>query len=81
MPAPPPPPPEPPRLETKGEPAAKAAKPTQKEEPKASAKEPESAKGKSTKDALSKFFRPKVKKRNKFSWTAFYSVKDVILRY
>ncbi|XP_023190245.1 proteoglycan 4-like isoform X4 [Xiphophorus maculatus] len=59
MPAPPPPPPEPPRLETKGEPAAKAAKPTQKEEPKASAKEPESAKGKSTKDALSKFFRPK----------------------
>ncbi|XP_054912957.1 breast carcinoma-amplified sequence 1 isoform X4 [Poeciliopsis prolifica] len=59
MPAPPPPPPEPPRLETKGEPAAKAAKPTQKEEPKTSAKEPESAKGKSTKDALSKFFRPK----------------------
>ncbi|XP_027866808.1 breast carcinoma-amplified sequence 1 isoform X3 [Xiphophorus couchianus] len=59
MPAPPPPPPEPPRLETKGEAAAKAAKPTQKEEPKASAKEPESAKGKSTKDALSKFFRPK----------------------
>ncbi|PWA31830.1 hypothetical protein CCH79_00006393, partial [Gambusia affinis] len=59
MPAPPPPPPEPPRLETKGEPAAKAVKPTQKEEPKASAKEPESAKGKSTKDALSKFFRPK----------------------
>ncbi|XP_016536558.1 breast carcinoma-amplified sequence 1 [Poecilia formosa] len=59
MPAPPPPPPEPPRLETKGEPASKAAKPTQKDEPKASAKEPESAKGKSTKDALSKFFRPK----------------------
>ncbi|MED6244762.1 hypothetical protein ATANTOWER_023617 [Ataeniobius toweri] len=59
MPAPPPPPPEPPKLETKGEPAAKAVKPTQKEEPKASAKEAESSKGKSAKDALSKFFRPK----------------------
>ncbi|KAM4571348.1 breast carcinoma-amplified sequence 1 isoform 1-T1 [Fundulus diaphanus] len=59
MPAPPPPPPEPPKLETKGEPAAKAVKPTQKEEPKASAKDPESSKGKS---ALSKFFRPKTVK-------------------
>lgn len=56
MPAPPPPPPEPPKLETKGEPASKAVKPTQKEDPKASGKESESAKGKS---ALSKFFRPK----------------------
>ncbi|XP_015228621.1 PREDICTED: protein ENL-like [Cyprinodon variegatus] len=59
MPAPPPPPPEPPKLETKGESAAKAVKPTQKEEPKASAKEPESSKGKSS---LSKFFRSKAVK-------------------
>ncbi|KAF7669485.1 hypothetical protein LDENG_00189560 [Lucifuga dentata] len=55
---PPPPPPEPPKLEIKGEPAAKPVKPTPKEEPKAAAKESES-KGKSAKDALSKFFRPK----------------------
>ncbi|XP_041802071.1 breast carcinoma-amplified sequence 1 isoform X3 [Chelmon rostratus] len=56
---PPPPPPEPPKMEMKGEPAAKPAKPTPKEEPKAAAKEPESSKGKSAKDTLSKFFRPK----------------------
>ncbi|XP_069567011.1 breast carcinoma-amplified sequence 1 isoform X2 [Brachyistius frenatus] len=57
---PPPPPPEPPKMEIKGEPAAKPAKATPKEEPKAAAKQPESPKGKSAKDALSKFFRPKV---------------------
>lgn len=56
---PPPPPPEPPKVEIKGEPAAKPVKTTPKEEPKAAAKEAES-KGKSAKDALSKFFRPKV---------------------
>ncbi|XP_035863778.1 breast carcinoma-amplified sequence 1 isoform X4 [Sander lucioperca] len=56
---PPPPPPEPPRMEIKGEPAAKPVKPTPKEEPKAAAKEAESPKGKSTRVALSKFFRPK----------------------
>ncbi|XP_069567019.1 breast carcinoma-amplified sequence 1 isoform X9 [Brachyistius frenatus] len=56
---PPPPPPEPPKMEIKGEPAAKPAKATPKEEPKAAAKQPESPKGKSAKDALSKFFRPK----------------------
>ncbi|KAI3357784.1 hypothetical protein L3Q82_016174, partial [Scortum barcoo] len=56
---PPPPPPEPPKMEIKAEPAAKPAKPTPKEEPKAAAKEPESSKGKSAKDTLSKFFRPK----------------------
>ncbi|XP_070766662.1 breast carcinoma-amplified sequence 1 isoform X2 [Enoplosus armatus] len=56
---PPPPPPEPPKMEIKGEPAAKTMKPTPKEEPKAAAKAPESSKGKSAKDALSKFFRPK----------------------
>ncbi|XP_069567018.1 breast carcinoma-amplified sequence 1 isoform X8 [Brachyistius frenatus] len=57
---PPPPPPEPPKMEIKGEPAAKPAKATPKEEPKAAAKQPESPKGKSAKDALSKFFRPKI---------------------
>ncbi|XP_039656280.1 breast carcinoma-amplified sequence 1 isoform X2 [Perca fluviatilis] len=57
---PPPPPPEPPRMEIKGEPAAKPVKPTPKEEPKAAAKEAESPKGKSARVALSKFFRPKV---------------------
>ncbi|XP_044066643.1 breast carcinoma-amplified sequence 1 isoform X28 [Siniperca chuatsi] len=57
---PPPPPPEPPKMEIKGEPAAKPVKPTPKEEPKAAAKEPESSKGKSAKNTLSKFFRPKV---------------------
>ncbi|XP_074499393.1 breast carcinoma-amplified sequence 1 isoform X2 [Sebastes fasciatus] len=56
---PPPPPPEPPKMEIKGEPAAKPVKPTPKEEPKAAAKEPESSKGKSAKDTLSKFFRSK----------------------
>ncbi|XP_067449289.1 breast carcinoma-amplified sequence 1 isoform X6 [Thunnus thynnus] len=56
---PPPPPPEPPKMEVKGEPAAKPVKPTPQEEPKAAAKEPESSKGKSAKDTLSKFFRPK----------------------
>ncbi|XP_029974839.1 breast carcinoma-amplified sequence 1 isoform X2 [Salarias fasciatus] len=58
---PPPPPPEPPKLEVKGEPSAKAAKPSPKEEPKAAAKEAESSKGKSAKDALSSFFRQKVR--------------------
>ncbi|XP_038577813.1 breast carcinoma-amplified sequence 1 isoform X3 [Micropterus salmoides] len=57
---PPPPPPEPPKMEIKGEPAAKPVKPISKEETKAAAKEPESSKGKSAKDTLSKFFRPKV---------------------
>lgn len=57
---PPPPPPEPPKMEIKAEPAAKPIKPTPKEEPKAAAKEPESSKGKSAKDTLSRFFRPKV---------------------
>uniref|UniRef100_UPI0037E8389D breast carcinoma-amplified sequence 1 isoform X6 n=1 Tax=Semicossyphus pulcher TaxID=241346 RepID=UPI0037E8389D len=53
---PPPPPPEPPKMEIKAEPAVK---PTPKEEPKAAAKEPEPSKGKSAKNALSSFFRPK----------------------
>ncbi|XP_035802500.1 breast carcinoma-amplified sequence 1 isoform X15 [Amphiprion ocellaris] len=57
---PPPPPPEPPKMEIKGEPSAKPVKPVPKEEPKAAAKQPESSKGKSAKDTLSKFFRPKV---------------------
>ncbi|XP_045913228.1 breast carcinoma-amplified sequence 1 isoform X3 [Micropterus dolomieu] len=56
---PPPPPPEPPKMEIKGEPAAKPVKPISKEDTKAAAKEPESSKGKSAKDTLSKFFRPK----------------------
>ncbi|XP_022045492.1 breast carcinoma-amplified sequence 1 isoform X8 [Acanthochromis polyacanthus] len=56
---PPPPPPEPPKMEIKGEPTAKPVKPVPKEEPKAAAKQPESSKGKSAKDTLSKFFRPK----------------------
>ncbi|XP_078111931.1 breast carcinoma-amplified sequence 1 isoform X5 [Sander vitreus] len=56
---PPPPPPEPPRMEIKGEPAAKPVKATPKEEPKAAAKEAESPKGKSARVALSKFFSPK----------------------
>ncbi|CAK6971905.1 breast carcinoma-amplified sequence 1 isoform X2 [Scomber scombrus] len=56
---PPPPPPEPPKMEVKAEPAAKPVKPTPKEEPKAAAKEPESSKGKSAKDTLSRFFRSK----------------------
>ncbi|XP_069567014.1 breast carcinoma-amplified sequence 1 isoform X5 [Brachyistius frenatus] len=60
---PPPPPPEPPKMEIKGEPAAKPAKATPKEEPKAAAKQPESPKGKSAKDALSKFFRPKIESK------------------
>lgn len=60
MSTPPPPPPEPPKMEIKGEPAAKSVKPVPKEEPKAAAKEPESSKAKSAKDSLSKFFRPKV---------------------
>ncbi|XP_028266135.1 breast carcinoma-amplified sequence 1 isoform X9 [Parambassis ranga] len=59
MSVPPPPPPEPPKLETKAEAAAKPVKPAPKEEPKAAAKEAESSKGKSAKDALSKLFRPK----------------------
>ncbi|XP_078111928.1 breast carcinoma-amplified sequence 1 isoform X2 [Sander vitreus] len=58
---PPPPPPEPPRMEIKGEPAAKPVKATPKEEPKAAAKEAESPKGKSARVALSKFFSPKVR--------------------
>ncbi|XP_034733253.1 breast carcinoma-amplified sequence 1 isoform X6 [Etheostoma cragini] len=57
---PPPPPPEPPRMEIKGEPAAKPVKPTPKEEPKAAAKEAESPQKKSARKALSKFFSPKV---------------------
>ncbi|XP_037627820.1 breast carcinoma-amplified sequence 1 isoform X11 [Sebastes umbrosus] len=64
---PPPPPPEPPKMEIKGEPAAKPVKPTPKEEPKAAAKEPESSKGKSAKDTLSKFFRSKVQLGGKAS--------------
>ncbi|XP_008285842.1 breast carcinoma-amplified sequence 1 isoform X8 [Stegastes partitus] len=56
---PPPPPPEPPKMEIKGEPTAKPVKSVPKEEPKAAAKQPESSKGKSAKDTLSKFFRPK----------------------
>ncbi|XP_062421459.1 breast carcinoma-amplified sequence 1 isoform X4 [Pungitius pungitius] len=56
---PPPPPPEPPKMDFKAEPAAKPVKPTPKEEPKAVAKQPESSKGKSAKDTLSKLFRSK----------------------
>lgn len=59
MPVPPPPPPEPPKVEIKVDSAAKPVKTTPKVEPKAAAKEAES-KGKSAKDTLSKFFRPKV---------------------
>lgn len=57
---PPPPPPEPPRMEIKGEAAAKPAKPSPKGKPKAAAKGPEPSKGKSAKDTLSKLFRSKV---------------------
>ncbi|XP_035015720.2 breast carcinoma-amplified sequence 1 isoform X6 [Hippoglossus stenolepis] len=56
---PPPPPPEPPKMEIRGEAAAKPAKPTPKDEPKAAAKQPEPSKGKAAKSALSKLFRPK----------------------
>ncbi|XP_017274706.1 breast carcinoma-amplified sequence 1 isoform X4 [Kryptolebias marmoratus] len=63
MPAPPPPPPEPPKLEPKGD-STKPAKPATKEEPKAAAKDPEASKGKSAKDTLNKFFRPKTIKES-----------------
>lgn len=63
MSVPPPPPPEPPKVEIKGEPAAKPVKASAKEEPKAAGKEPVSSKGKSAKDTLSKFFRQKVNKQ------------------
>ncbi|XP_062246931.1 breast carcinoma-amplified sequence 1 isoform X4 [Platichthys flesus] len=56
---PPPPPPEPPKMEIRGEAAAKPAKPTPKDEPKAAAKQPEPSKGKAAKSAFGKFFRPK----------------------
>ncbi|XP_061553441.1 breast carcinoma-amplified sequence 1 isoform X1 [Phycodurus eques] len=57
---PPPPPPELPKLEVKAEPSGKPAKPTiSKEKTKVAPKSVESSKGKSTKDVLSKFFRPK----------------------
>ncbi|XP_034446161.1 breast carcinoma-amplified sequence 1 isoform X2 [Hippoglossus hippoglossus] len=59
---PPPPPPEPPKMEIRGEAAAKPAKPTPKDEPKAAAKQPEPSKGKAAKSALSKLFRPKTAK-------------------
>ncbi|XP_061646516.1 breast carcinoma-amplified sequence 1 isoform X3 [Phyllopteryx taeniolatus] len=60
---PPPPPPELPKLEVKAEPSGKPAKPTtSKEKTKAAPKSVESSKGKSTKDVLSKFFRPKTNK-------------------
>ncbi|XP_057712312.1 breast carcinoma-amplified sequence 1 isoform X6 [Corythoichthys intestinalis] len=58
---PPPPPPELPKVEVKAEQSSKSAKPTtSKETTKTVAKSTESSKGKSTKDVLSKFFRPKV---------------------
>ncbi|XP_074536740.1 breast carcinoma-amplified sequence 1 isoform X4 [Halichoeres trimaculatus] len=56
---PPPPPPEPPKMEIKAEPAAKPAKASPKPEPKAAAKEPESSKGKISKNTFSSFFRSK----------------------
>ncbi|XP_077411438.1 breast carcinoma-amplified sequence 1 isoform X2 [Vanacampus margaritifer] len=57
---PPPPPPELPKVDVKVEPSGKSAKSaTSKEKTKAVAKSAESPKGKSTKDVLSKFFRPK----------------------
>ncbi|CAL8276160.1 unnamed protein product [Boreogadus saida] len=59
---PPPPPPEPPKMEIKGGPAAQQQKPTPKEEAKASAKQPDAAKGKSAKETLSSFFRSKASK-------------------
>ncbi|CAG6021900.1 unnamed protein product [Menidia menidia] len=58
MPAPPPPPPEPPKMEIKGEPAAKPVKSAPKQDPKV-AKEAETSRGKSARDTLSRFFRPK----------------------
>lgn len=63
MPVPPPPPPEPPKMEVKGEATVKPVKLAPKEEPKAAGKESEPSKGKSAKDTLSKFFRPKVNKQ------------------
>ncbi|XP_074536737.1 breast carcinoma-amplified sequence 1 isoform X2 [Halichoeres trimaculatus] len=57
---PPPPPPEPPKMEIKAEPAAKPAKASPKPEPKAAAKEPESSKGKISKNTFSSFFRSKL---------------------
>ncbi|XP_057712302.1 breast carcinoma-amplified sequence 1 isoform X5 [Corythoichthys intestinalis] len=60
---PPPPPPELPKVEVKAEQSSKSAKPTtSKETTKTVAKSTESSKGKSTKDVLSKFFRPKTNK-------------------
>ncbi|XP_059903356.1 breast carcinoma-amplified sequence 1 isoform X12 [Gadus macrocephalus] len=56
---PPPPPPEPPKMEIKGGLAAQQQKPTPKEGAKASAKQPDAAKGKSAKETLSSFFRSK----------------------
>ncbi|KAM9751772.1 breast carcinoma-amplified sequence 1 isoform 6-T6 [Menidia menidia] len=66
MPAPPPPPPEPPKMEIKGEPAAKPVKSAPKQDPKV-AKEAETSRGKSARDTLSRFFRPKVLLRVKTS--------------
>lgn len=77
MSVPPPPPPEPPKMEIKGEPAARPAKPSAKEEPKAAAKEPQSSKGKSAKDTLSKLFRQKV---NKQLQTADYTIQSLLYR-
>ncbi|XP_059903379.1 breast carcinoma-amplified sequence 1 isoform X15 [Gadus macrocephalus] len=59
---PPPPPPEPPKMEIKGGLAAQQQKPTPKEGAKASAKQPDAAKGKSAKETLSSFFRSKASK-------------------
>ncbi|XP_010764443.1 breast carcinoma-amplified sequence 1 isoform X4 [Notothenia coriiceps] len=56
---PPPPPPEPPKMEIKAELAAKPAKPTLKEEPKAAGKSPKASKGLSARVNLSNLFRPK----------------------
>ena len=59
---PPPPPPEPPKMEIKGEIAAKPVTASPKEEPKAAAKESKATKGAFSVDTLTKFFRPKVNK-------------------
>jgi hypothetical protein len=48
-------------MEIKGGLAAQQQKPTPKEGAKASAKQPDAAKGKSAKETLSSFFRSKVK--------------------
>ncbi|KAM7405238.1 hypothetical protein PAMP_012514 [Pampus punctatissimus] len=78
---PPPPPPEPPKVEIKGEPAAKPVKATPKEEAKAAAKEPETSQGKSAKNTLTKFFRPKTTNQSVITITSGILVQYELTRH